>query len=152
MTPRKLLTPGCCPEMIDFASIIAVIDWGDCDLRGETSAEMEPEWRIQTFDPYWTSRHSHATTEEERKAGIVIERDSDGEETEYHTTPFWKLDPRPAPKFCPFCSASVPKLVRKKRPPKVQLVSDGGYYCDTCEQRVSECVCPYPEQAWEVER
>jgi hypothetical protein len=145
---RELVTPKCCPEIQDCKLIIAVVDWPDCDLRGETSADIPPRWAARMFEHEdWVSRHTRTMSEKERKKLVV--KHEDGSET-------WPnicvVDKAPDPKFCPFCGTPLPKLVKKKRPPKVQLVEDGGYYCSTCGERIRSCECPYPEQAYEPER
>jgi hypothetical protein len=53
-------------------------------------------------------------------------------------------------KFCPFCGSEVPKVqLKAKQPAKVASYSDGGYYCDGCSKRLSNCTCNVPEAAWE---
>jgi len=57
---------------------------------------------------------------------------------------------RPAAEFCPFCGEKLPKMRRKKTFPEMTcVVTDGGYYCDTCQQRLSQCRCYPSEHAWE---
>jgi hypothetical protein len=52
--------------------------------------------------------------------------------------------------FCPFCGTKVPEIVRRKNSPsKVISISDGGYYCDTCEKRLDSCTCERIEFLWE---
>lgn len=104
--------------MIDYAPIVASIDWFDCDLRGLTSADIPPVWVVLSCDKDWRRRH---TTGEP-----------------------------PRPKFCPFCGKPLPKLVKRAKPPKqISLIVDGGNSCDTCGERLSNCACATPEQAWE---
>lgn len=58
--------------------------------------------------------------------------------------------PAPAAKFCPFCGTALPKMRRKAKPPKrISTCTDGGYYCDTCKERLHACCCRMPESAWE---
>jgi hypothetical protein len=60
--------------------------------------------------------------------------------------------PSNEPRFCPYCGTQLPRLVRKKKPPKkLCRVVDGGFYCDNCKERLNECSCYPPEAAWEVE-
>jgi hypothetical protein len=54
--------------------------------------------------------------------------------------------------FCPFCGSPVPEIERKPEPPKVCVCTDDGYYCDTCGDRLGECGCPAPEEAWRIKR
>jgi hypothetical protein len=58
---------------------------------------------------------------------------------------------QPAAKFCPYCGAPLPTMRRKAIiPATVMRVTDGGYYCDTCKERMSNCFCDPPEAAFEV--
>ena len=53
--------------------------------------------------------------------------------------------------FCPHCGKKLPDLKERENPPdKICQVTDGGYYCDVCNKRLSECRCLPPEHAWEV--
>lgn len=53
-------------------------------------------------------------------------------------------------RFCPFCGAAVPAIRLRKRPPKrIRVVTDGGYYCDTCKLRLESCGCASIERLWE---
>ncbi len=53
--------------------------------------------------------------------------------------------------FCPFCGARVPGVRRRAElPPRVMVIVDGGYYCDTCGERLDACDCPSPETMWEA--
>ena len=53
-------------------------------------------------------------------------------------------------KFCPFCSKPVTKIVPSRIKEKIMKVTDGGYYCDTCKDRISNCQCLPPEFAWKA--
>lgn len=55
--------------------------------------------------------------------------------------------------FCPFCGTKLPDVRLKdihEWPQYVMTVIDGGYYCDTCKQRLNECQCSHPEEMWEL--
>jgi hypothetical protein len=56
----------------------------------------------------------------------------------------------PRPTACPFCATPLPAPVRRTDNPRVCVVSDGGYYCDTCGERLRSCECLTPEQAYEI--
>lgn len=48
---------------------------------------------------------------------------------------------------CPFCQTSLPEVELKPKPPKkVMTITDGGYYCDCCSERLIACQC-YPSEA-----
>lgn len=50
--------------------------------------------------------------------------------------------------FCPFCSTAVPEIVPSGETKPICSVTDGGYYCDTCKERLNCCTCLPPELAW----
>lgn len=52
--------------------------------------------------------------------------------------------------FCPFCGSKVPEVQLRADPPaKICVITDGGYYCGTCEERLMCCRCDMPERLWE---
>lgn len=53
---------------------------------------------------------------------------------------------------CPFCSKKLPEIVEDKSVPreKVMKVTDGGYYCDNCKERLMACECAAPEAAYKT--
>jgi hypothetical protein len=52
--------------------------------------------------------------------------------------------------YCPCCGKKLPKVrLRKNQPKKIVVISDGGYYCDTCGERLTNCWCSPPEHRWE---
>lgn len=60
------------------------------------------------------------------------------------------LEGMPDPEYCPFCSSKLPKMVRKNPPPpNICRVTDGGYYCDICHERLDSCICDPPSAAFE---
>lgn len=66
---------------------------------------------------------------------------------EYRNSPV----PEFRPKFCPFCGTSLPEVERNPKPRgKICTITDGGYYCDTCKERLMVCDCFSPEFAWRV--
>jgi len=53
--------------------------------------------------------------------------------------------------FCPHCGTKLPEVRLKTPAPKdVCIVSDGGYNCDTCKQRLRQCKCKSPEFLYEI--
>jgi hypothetical protein len=76
-------------------------------------------------------------------AGYYEEAHTLGVEEVYETAPAT---------FCPYCGASLPKVRLRETPrdDRVAVVADGGYYCDTCEERLMNCDCLPPEAAYEV--
>ncbi len=60
------------------------------------------------------------------------------------------FDEMPEPLCCTWCTTPLPKMRRKANPPPdVRKITDGGYYCDTCQERLSECECLPIEAAFE---
>lgn len=54
-------------------------------------------------------------------------------------------------KFCPNCGKELPDIKLKDPiPEKVTTIVDGGYYCDTCYERLHACTCNIPETMWEI--
>lgn len=60
----------------------------------------------------------------------------------------------PAPTCCPFCGTKLPNMVRKKDVDisSVCRIVDGGYYCDTCHDRLDSCLCDLRESIYEPEK
>jgi len=57
----------------------------------------------------------------------------------------------PDPEYCPFCGTHVPSMILKNPPPpNICRVTDGGYYCDTCHERLDGCICDPPGAAFEA--
>lgn len=79
--------------------------------------------------------------------------DEDCKTPEWHVTHFKtdsidrEDDPYPPASYCPYCGKSLPTLVKRTPElPRIRVVTDGGYYCDTCHDRLNNCLC-VPE-AW----
>lgn len=51
--------------------------------------------------------------------------------------------------FCPHCGKRLPEIKRRKTDKPICVVIDGGYYCSTCRERLTECECYPPEYAWD---
>lgn len=52
-------------------------------------------------------------------------------------------------KQCPFCGTPVPEIEKRTTDRKVMVVKDGGYYCDTCDERCNCCSCLPPAFHWQ---
>ena len=126
--------PQCCEEQRARPTIMAMIDcYGDDNYDPDNpEADWEPD--TATLTPIWYV----ACLETFDRARFRENRDA---------------RPTNEPKFCPYCGAKLPKLVRKKKPPKrLCRITDGGYYCDTCKERLDACACYPPEAGWEIEK
>lgn len=56
----------------------------------------------------------------------------------------------PAVEYCPFCATPVPVMALKNPlPVTICRVTDGGYYCDNCNERLDTCLCDPPSSAFE---
>lgn len=53
--------------------------------------------------------------------------------------------------FCVACGTKLPDLqLKQSQAPTLCVVTDGGYYCDTCGERIQSCWCDPLESAYEV--
>ena len=52
--------------------------------------------------------------------------------------------------FCPFCGTKVPEMVEVPGRDKICSFSDGGYYCDTCGDRLISCTCQVPSTQYRI--
>lgn len=70
--------------------------------------------------------------------------------------PKWKmmtLDERSIEvQHCPFCGTKMPEIQPVTPPGPVCVCTDGGYYCDTCKNRLHACCCYPPEAAWGIKQ
>jgi hypothetical protein len=65
-----------------------------------------------------------------------------------NVNPIWVLCSIPVI-FCPFCGKKLPEIIERPNPPKrICTVTDGGYYCDTCQERLCACKCEIPWMRW----
>lgn len=54
-------------------------------------------------------------------------------------------------KFCPHCAKSVPEIEPSNiTDRKICSVTDGGYYCDSCSERLHACTCLPHEYRWKI--
>lgn len=51
-------------------------------------------------------------------------------------------------KCCPFCGKKMPELEKAFPPGPICKVTDGGYHCDTCGERLQDCQCYGAESCW----
>jgi len=55
-------------------------------------------------------------------------------------------------KFCPFCGKALPEVEFVEPPGPVVRCTDGGYYCDVCNERLMGCECLPPDVCWRVKQ
>ncbi len=51
--------------------------------------------------------------------------------------------------FCPHCGEPTPQIKLRETDEDICVVTDGGYYCETCKQRVDSCKCEAPAYRFE---
>jgi len=52
---------------------------------------------------------------------------------------------------CPWCGTKLPQMqLKPKFPSRVCTVTDGGYRCDTCRERLISCSCASPAENFEI--
>lgn len=114
--------PTCCEAVRTHPAVVFTVDYGDGD-----SHKSEGRWYIA----------KHQELMHQRSAA----------------DPQYYRQPVPEPKFCPYCGTALPKMVRKNPIPKtVCQVTDGGYYCATCRERLNCCLCDPLSSAFEPEQ
>ena len=125
--PRYAVTPSCYEPARTRMTVLlhqrSDRDTGSCE-------GITPQWFIREADSEFS----------------MFTFDIDGKGT--------RLDWRPVPvSFCPYCGTKLPTPV--KTTPllhPIRKVTDGGYYCDTCGDRLACCRC-WPELVgWRLER
>lgn len=112
---------------------------------GEKIRDRKPQWCVSVRDHDQTRLY-----EKHRSIRRGTRTNPDGET--YHTISmeYGDMPPIPAPvDHCPFCGKKVPEVVKYSCPPPwIRIISDGGYYCDTCGERLMSCGCSPPETLW----
>ena len=135
MPVREPLTPKCCPDIQRTEAIL--LEFSDEFFDGDVNAR--PTWRLQmSFTNNLNAIRALQKTEGE---GLELHRDQITEVYEE----WWNV------KFCPFCSTALPDIeMRKECPKNICVISDGGYYCDTCKERLHACECLPPDHRWKI--
>ena len=144
---KRRVHPNCCDEMRRRQSISLAIS--DSFYEGE---ETKPTWEIRGYRPAHIEpiRHeSHVTIEGVNKVDtstFVDPPENDWPEAGVDDLlRSWGFEP----KYCPFCGEGMPEIVLRFDPPeKIATCSDGGYYCNTCNKRLSACQCYPPQWKW----
>jgi len=132
---------ACCEKARAYRLIKLIhVSGGIYDGLGAKLADVKPVWAISVpeheasrlFDQYKTIRE----VEQDGVRNIIIGHDG--------------MPPVPAPiEHCPFCGKKVPEVVKNPCPPPwICFCSDGGYYCDTCGERLHACGCAPAESLW----
>lgn len=121
------VTPGCCEEMRKTEAVFLAYPgdflYGDFDMTDEACRDPE---RFKKTPPGWYLLSPKGGS---RHAALMSEIEA---------------------KCCPFCGKPLPALKLRAEPPeKVVSITDGGYYCDTCHERLECCVCANPVWLWE---
>lgn len=126
---KFLVTPRCCEQMLKTPCIYLALD----NVYEEGGDDNPPRWKMRAF-----------TTWDNIKAGM------DGEEQQRINIKHELQETSVEAKACPFCGTPVPTIVpRDTTGKKICKITDGGYYCDTCNERLMACRCYPPEWNWQ---
>jgi len=121
-TKRRLLTiPGCCDESKILVTVVLGLSGNDIYENDKGQADCKPAWVIRSS---FLERFDHQQ---------------------------WICQPRLIVKFCPHCGKPMPEIQKRKVPlSPIANITDGGYHCDTCNERLQCCNCWPCEAHWEV--
>lgn len=122
---KFLLVPGCCEKSIEARRPYLYLNFGDNDALDVNDAA--PEWRIPDLN--WD---------------FVAELADDCGSVEAYDRTCIPVE------FCPFCGKRMPEVKLKDVPPEESVYSGDDHYCDTCDERNSNCVCLPMEALFEV--
>lgn len=116
---KELIPHPTCCEAIQEYPILTFVA-----LIGEDGNPTDGRWRVRVDSSFW----------DDYNGGHYIDY----------------IRGMPAPEYCPFCATKLPVMTLKKPlPPNLSRVSDGGYYCDNCKERLDGCICDPPSSAFE---
>ena len=119
---RLIIVPGCCEASAKLATVALRFSYDDICEGGELQ-DREPQWEL-------TGTHRR----------VLGSRHLTG-------------NPRLRACFCPHCGTPMPRIQKRvEQLAPICTVTDGGYYCDTCNERLNSCNCWPPEANWEVGR
>jgi hypothetical protein len=131
----------CCPKAKTSKAVFLYVDEYD-------DGSQKPRWCMYAKNMVDMSGWIESTTGTYNKDGTVA---SVSKEKRYCKRPPEWMESALEISFCPFCGASPPQIRPRKNPPaKVRKITDGGYYCDTCKERLNACECHPPEHLWEI--
>lgn len=129
--PRKqydrIPRPSCCDKIKEYQIVRLVINYDDFGLDEENT---KPYWALHGSAPDMACERLYASVREDDRVQLYAQ-------------------PIPVDK-CPFCTAELPEVIRNRRIKKVMKFSDGGYYCDTCGERLNCCECWMPEATFRI--
>lgn len=127
MSKTHLIHPNCCDAMRKHQAITLRMPIG----FDEGDIDTPPHWVIQSYRPF--------RVPDLDKWDEWPDPEPDMPLNESHTKDV---------AHCPFCARQLPPIVRVDVDKKVCMVTDGGYYCDTCKERLRACTCLPPAVAW----
>ena len=119
----KFLHPECCEYSKSFIVLQGTYDWINVD---EGRVINPPRWNIRGGE---VDKDTFVRKMSENALG----------------SDFYAID------FCPKCGVRLPEIKLKDvMPEPMREIIDGGYYCNTCKERLHACEC-YPYEAmWEL--
>jgi len=118
---KSIPRPTCCEQIVEHP----IIHLSSVTVNGEPES---PKWFMTCETPYPRNVHKDKNQKPNNQfslcaQGIQMSR-------------------------CPFCGTRLPEVELKslRMPQKICVITDGGYYCDTCNKRLDSCRC-YPSEA-----
>ncbi len=124
MSESYRIHPSCCDAMRKHQAVFLVMP----DTFMEDDTETPPHWEIQSYRPYNIPANEWANPQPWEKLFSTMTA---------------------AVKCCPFCAEPLPEIVKVDvGDEKVCVITDGGYYCHTCDKRLMECTCLPPMAVW----
>lgn len=118
-----VVTPDCCKEAQEGMAITLQLPDGAWNHPELGVNDVKPEWKVGSHVPYDT-------------LGLLISAKG--------MQPY-KL----TPKYCPYCGAGLPEIVKNPDPPEPLYTRVGGDECGTCgTDSPFPCGCLRPETAW----
>jgi len=139
-TTRRVIHPDCCEEMRKYQSISLSLP--DSFYGGDI--ETPPIWRVAGWRSF---RIDMIKVEKDGQVDFQWppEKDWPVPDVDDELTR-WAFEA----KYCPYCGEHVPPIVPRTIcvPERIAICSDGGYYCDTCSERLMCCQCYPPQWRW----
>jgi hypothetical protein len=119
---KLLIVPGCCDKSKELMTVALRLVGEDAYYNKDEMPNVRPRWQLYSS---WLK---------------IMEPDK-----WFHIEGWRDVD------FCPHCGVAMP-LIRKRQIPLEPIcdIIDGGYYCNTCHERLDACSCWPCEAHWEV--
>lgn len=140
--PKYQITPDCCEQMRDTRAIVL-----RCRMDEETGTlDQVPHWELRLsydWNLYGDKHDQDRDIWDGKKPGPDWKHRLDAATQGQHL-------------HCPFCGKQVPELELRpedQQPKKkVMTITDGGYYCASCNKRADACRCSPPWMRYQIKR